>query len=356
MTKFKVRSHVDGDTLSLEHSQKIQQLELQRDACVGLLEVVRFRVLDKQIRALKAQTNTTTETQLGVPHSYPVGTKLKKKRLFPELWYTTNFQRITTPKESQYKKQTHKTRVDLIYKSNNPQVESRETPVDVCPNCRVALIVDKETSRTICPSCGQSRTLAFHIFDVHEWDKEDLCSSQINASSSHLHQYSLQFKKGFPQPSLETLANLTIHMQKIHVHDLSRVQRSSLVDALKTTPGISAHLRRSTDRLFKELRGEPIPEFSQIQLIKLLHQKNKLQATRDMVASEPRLDKSFNNQMYMRHFGLANKMQNAQLFPHAKTVKNHRTRCQTLEAACLQQGASVCSNKKSMPWILAPFS
>jgi hypothetical protein len=356
----------------METIKKIQQLEAQRDACIGVLGIVRFRVLDKQIQALRRHTERVKVNRPIRRGKTLVAacSKVTKRRLFPELWYATNFHRVMTPKHAQCKRQTHKTRVDLIYQENNHksketsnlEVEERETPVDVCPKCTIALIVDKETSRTICPSCGDSRTLAFHVFDVHEWDKEDLCSSQTGASSSHLHQYCLQFKNGFPQPTVDTMANLTIHLQKIHTHDLSRVQRSCLVEALKTTPGVSPHLRRSTDRLFKELRGEPIPEFSQMQLIKLLHQKNRLQATRDLVSGEQStgerttLDKSFNNQMYMRHFGIANGMQNAQLFPHAKTVKNHRTRCNNLEAACLQQATSVCANNKSMRWVLAPFS
>ncbi len=346
--------------------ERIKTIKHKQQACRGLLETVRFRVFGKQIEQLQEELRqlepssisaNITDAVCNKPTKIVAGKK-RKTRLYPKGWQDANMQRIPHAKNPIFhnweKTKSFKSRADIVFKENTP--DSRVQPVDVCTNCSVARIVDKDTSRTICPCCGDCRTLASYVFETQDWDREEV-SSNPGSNSSHLQLYALQFKKGFPEPPLELLASLSYKLNKYHGHDACKVQRANMVEALKTVPRVASRFRRSTERLIKEMTSAPIPEFTQLQLTKVINQKNKLQNTRDISGdlSAGGTDKSCNNQMYMRHFGLANGMQNAQLFSHAKTVKNHRVRCAHLEAACLQQ-ASMHGGQKVMHWILAPFS
>lgn len=230
----------------------------------------------------------------------------------------------------------------------NTVIPERSNALDVCVDCGIDKVVDRETALVVCPRCARNSKFPSHVFDV----KEDVPESQAQKqqSTSHMEKYSQQFERGYPCVPRTLMESLSVHYQKIHLHDPSKVQTcrtSAFMKEISDTPKI---FRKAPDRVTKELKRESIPEYTSSELKHLLHQRNQLRTHDD---TDQRSKKSFSNQNYMRLLGRANGKEQSRLFQHAKTVKIHTERTRAMEQECEYQHAKT-GNQPNAIWSLYP--
>jgi len=200
-----------------------------------------------------------------------------------------------------------------------------------------------------------------HIFDTKEIEKEESNNSK-QQSITHMQKFSGQFERGFPPTPIPYLEALSIAYQKIHLHDPNKVQSCRTSQYLKSIREIPKLFKRAPDRISKELTCVGIPEFTSQELSCLLTQRNRLRSldewTDSKVNNQPNQKhrKSFSNASYFRQLGRANELEQARLFPHAKTSKIHTERTRDLETEFSQVGEKLNNQNTAISWCLYPSS
>jgi len=233
---------------------------------------------------------------------------------------------------------------------------TRVNDIDTCGECGSERYVDRETSNAVCsnPRCADTYlNFASYVCDVKDNDRDEHDSNR-QQSLEHLKKFTDQYERGHPEAPIDVLAKLAIQYNKIHFHDLSKVQTCRTNQLLKGCRDIPKTFRRAADRLTKELKGESIPEYSGNQITTLLNQRKRLRMPDDHPSpDDQKQKKSFNNQIYIRQLGRANGMEQSRLHYNAKTTKIHLQRVWALEKECLTMHDRY-GDQKDMSWSLFP--
>lgn len=287
---------------------KNELIEIKKDCSNMYDQINAIKLLDKKIE----EYNNTNETVTGMNRLLPV------KHLNGYMPPSVSLRELQSAKRAQEK------RMELLYPTAS--ATSRQLNQDKCTMCGDVRHVDKEVATSVCLTCGTAYTFATHIFEMKDFDKdEDETIRQHNLS--YMQRYIEQFKRGVPQTSRPILESLATSYMNIHVMDSAKVQNSQTLNyAKKLKLGL-------TDRITKELKGEPIPEFSQDEIATIINQRVALQP-RDPITEEIVDKKSFRNDMYIRHLGRANKIEQSRLIPYAKTANTQNTRIRDIETLC----------------------
>jgi hypothetical protein len=166
-------------------------------------------------------------------------------------------------------------------------------------------------------------------------------------------KFGAQYERGYPCASQAVLETMSVAYSKFHFHDPAKVQACRTTQLMKGMRDLPKVAKKAPDRLTRELKGEPVPEFSSTELSQLLNQRSRLRLPEEMGTDPLKHKKSFNNQIYMRQFGRANGKEQARLFPHAKTTKIHTERMRGLEKECELQREKL-GTQEGQCWILYP--
>jgi len=355
-----------ADRLERELEAKLKEL----DKCQGAEQILRYKVLKKQIAELQtqlqlAQSNESEKKmheymamvdQLERQQGQPDGRRVTKEvsmdnRLHPPKPSRRNLFDMMSRRDADKWKllRAHKKRYAVMF--DKAQLPARVNSIDVCSKCGVDLNVDKETATSVCPKCGETHKFASHIFDTKDTEKDDTHTTR-QQSLSHMQKFSSQFERGYPCTPIDVLEPVAVAYSKIHLHDPSKVQSCRTNHLLKGLKDIPKVFKRAPDRMTKELKRESIPEYSSTQISQLLNQRNRLR-TPDEMGDDKKHKKSFSNQIYMRQLGRANQMEQSRLFPHAKTTKIHMERTRAMERECEIQKDKL-GDQPGMQWSLYP--
>lgn len=318
------------------------------------------RMIEKQPKQLQEELTQQLKS-LGLSTPRPIAKIALDTRLYPAVKGQVNLLEVLPPRKAAAwrLRRTYMKRMEVLTgkEHSDPSMPStRVNPIDVCRSCGVERYTDREASITVCsnPKCGDNYTnYGSHVYDTkdNERDDHDNTRSQF---LEHLKKFTDQYERGHPEAPLETLAKLTGHYNKIHFHDLSKVQTCRTNQLLKTCRDIPKQFRRAPDRMTKELKSESIPEYSGSQINLLLNQRKRLRMPDDQPSNDDhKQKKSFNNQIYIRQLGRANGMEQARLHYNAKTTKIHTQRVWALEKECLVMQDRY-GDQKDMTWNLFP--
>lgn len=156
---------------------------------------------------------------------------------------------------------------DLLgYPTSKNSVRSRPHSIRVCLKCNVYRTVNKEKATAACESCGSCCSFASHIFEIRE-DKYGTIDTGIRSNSKT--DYIDQYERNFASINLNVLDVFRdAYSRFIHVRDTAKVTSTRTKQFIKRLK-LPKYLYNCLERLNRELRGEPIPEFdiSDIQLI-----------------------------------------------------------------------------------------
>ncbi len=379
---------VEDDTASelANLEQQLNGLKVDLAACKGVEGILRAKVLcrrktelEQKIAALKApkpeQSDQAMHEYMAMidrmeraataEHKTAKIIPLENRLLPPKPTQRNILETMTTRDAEKWQNlRAHKKRYAVMYDKEHPK--ARTNLIDSCPDCVVDFVIDREMAIRVCPNCGRTEQFASHILEMKDGEKDDNATRQ--QSLNHMQKFSSQFERGHPTAPMDVLEALSVAYGKVHVHDPSKVQACRTSTLLKDLPGVPKSFKRAPDRLTKELKAEGIPEFSSQQILHLLNQRNRLRVPDDLTAEpkEPGTDeggttkkarKSFNNQIFVRHLGRSDHMEQARLFPNPKTARIHLERTRALEKECAGLGPPK-TDAKAPPqqWALYPAS
>ena len=344
--------------LIAQHKLNVELFEKQRDACMGPNEIIKMKMLQKKItselksiKELEEISETTNLRELGsyisqLKMQVETNNIVKPSRLFPidNTIKTTNIIKTKNVR-------AHEKRFALL---SGSFLRPRQNLVDICLIHNVNRVIDKESSRRICPKCGSSLKFESHIFDIKDSDKDETVSP-MTQSLTHMQNFGSQFEIGHPSANMETLEKMYLAYSKIHTLDHSKSMSARTVQFLKTIPDIPAIFKKAPERLTRELKADPIPEFTSNQINELLNQRLQLKISDEIDSETQKIKKSYNNLIFFKHLGLANGFDNCRIFANAKTQTVYNQRCCNLETMMLEHQANVGEKDKEL-WTLKPFS
>jgi hypothetical protein len=336
----------------------IALFESQKRKCVGPNQIIAVKVLARDIEAEQAKLarlesgedeKELQELSQKIAKMKAVTTVERSVKVSSRL-YPTSSTRMSSDKTQQWKAaRPYEKRFALM---SGGTTEVRKHDIDVC-DCGESRMFDKETARRVCLKCGDIQFYQSHIFEIKDPEIQETVSV-ADQSLTHMQKYSAQFEQGHPASTTDVQEKMCIEYSKIHTLDPSKVQCSRTAQILKSCPSLPKIFRKAPERLTKELTASSIPEFTSLELNKILNQRSKLR-TVDVDPEAQKAKKSFTNPIYIRQLGLANNMPQAALFPHAKTNKIHLDRSRHLEQECLFQQRKKCKTE-DFGWKLKPFS
>ena len=152
------------------------------------------------------------------------------------------------------------------YIVDSKELRSRPHNIRVCLRCNVHRTVNKEKATAACESCGSCCSFASHIFEIRE-DKFGTISTDIRSNNKS--EYIDQYETNFGSINLRLLDVFRdAYSRFIHVRDVGKVTSTRTKKFIKRLK-LPKYLYNCLERLNRELRGDPIPEFdaSDIQLI-----------------------------------------------------------------------------------------
>lgn len=138
--------------------------------------------------------------------------------------------------------------------------------MDVCDKCNVDKVVDMQGGKMTCPSCGENSAFETHIFETHDGHESSGKSKAIN---EHFQTFIRQFQVG-QEPTIKdrrVLRALHARAAKIHNPAPQRITPTMVTSVMRKI----RLTKRAYDRTLREVRGEPIPEFSRNQTNHILH-------------------------------------------------------------------------------------
>lgn len=306
---------------------ELGSLQLQHSSNVDRGQLIFYDAHKHSDERTGARDKTTyTQSRL-----YPININRHKKHSLESM-------SLATLQKRRFERSTHMWDSFLRGSTLEPRVDA----VDTCITCGVDKSVDKETSHSTCTSCGASERFCGYIFDVTDVEKtETRSSTQKTQSIIHLKKYSAQFERGFPAVPLPVLDRLSAEYNRTrHVMTTSIVNNGKTHQILRSLGSeVPRPHRSAVERVSKEIKCEPIPEFSQQELAEIWKCRSEIVSGGESDQTTVNTKKSFNNQMYMRQFGKSCSLPQSRLFPQAKTNKIHYDRNRSLESDMLSAKA-----------------
>jgi len=255
-------------------------------------------------------------------------------------------------REAWHLKRSKQKRMQLIFGNGPHTATVRKLNQDVCAKCGVDRHVNREMAVSMCPSCGTTYPFASHIFDSKDVDGDEFEAAR-QQNLAHMQKYMAQFERGFPMVPDAAKRRLAKEYSVIHVLDAAKVNNARTIQMMKRLPPelLSKEHRSAPDRVSKELRGEPIPEFTSSEISKIVNQRAAMHPTdADEMAFTK---KSFRNDVYARYLGRANGCEPARLVCNSKQSVASVDRIREFEQVCEYQKAKH-GDRPDQVWSLYP--
>jgi Fe-S cluster biosynthesis and repair protein YggX len=203
--------------------------------------------------------------------------------------------------------------------------------MDICKTCRVERIVEKELARTVCPRCGDLKNFASHIFTSTDSESYNHRPKKPHHQSiAHMQKFLAQYSDAYEGTPIDIFATLYSKYMSIHSHDPQKAT-STRTRQFLVEEGCGPVFSKFGDRILREIRGEPVPEYSTTQINFLLEQRLKMaNNSENEEIEDEKENNSFGNQIYTRFIGKMNGMEQSRLFPQAKTNEIHQRRIRQL--------------------------
>lgn len=185
---------------------------------------------------------------------------------------------------------------DLEKQMQLKEMRSRPHNIRVCLRCNVYRTVNKEKATAACESCGSCCSFASHIFEIRE-DKYGTIDTDIRSNNKT--DYIDQYECNFASINLQVLDSFRdAYSRFIHVRDVGKVTSTRTKQFIKRLK-LPKYLNNCLERLNRELRGDPVPEFkaSDIQLI-IDQQDDLKRMSINMLNEKEQLDELFPDKMH----------------------------------------------------------
>lgn len=226
-------------------------------------------------------------------------------------------------------------------------MEVKQNTVDDCKHCGGPMMMDHETSYSICKMCYTGCSFPSYILDVGSRDRETKDSTTQN-NVAYTEKFIYQYKCNYPCATIPQLEMAAQQYSKYHMYNRSKVQTNRTQTIAKKY--IKEYANNNTvSRFNSECAAEPIPLYTNEQCNTILNQKQQI---RDLDHSKYRKKPTYNNVTFIKTFGVANGMQQSQLFKNNKTSHIHMKNVMMLADVCQEFKATQPTSNYS--WDLLP--
>ena len=240
-----------------------------------------------------------------------------QNRLFPK-----HMSQLVDSRVSSLKKQNRissnqtslKKRIQIAQNFNKHQRTSstdQGTNDRICSRCNIGKVMDINKFILVCPQCGVCSPMNQHM-NSYTFKTTPSNRKRKTFALAHFERFVRQFTDTFKNLTKDEMNIIRNGYDQYNSHSVHMVNSSRTSNIIRSSK-LTNRLSFCVDHIGRIIKGIGVPIFNQNDI-------NKLYKAKLDLSDHPHY-KSINNQQFIRDTGMRMNIQNARLFPPAKTKK-----------------------------------